>query len=599
MPSSDDDEDFKKAIAISLQPGSLGVPQTSASTRSIVDLTSDTEDENEDDNLRRAIELSLSQVNEEHSLGEMTVKRTHVADASVTRISPSKLLAQSTTKGPRATDGSLKSMGFNRKVMEQERLARLGKRKREPSPELLSKQKMRSPAIEAPLKASTLNVPRTAALLQYPSGTIKRTFAVKFPRTDDITIDEVLQADSLNIAVISSFMWDTEWLYKRLDPKLVKQIWLMNARDHETQQRWIREMKETDVPNLRIHFPPMGGMIHSMHSKFMLLFGKDKLRFVVPTANMTQIDWGEVGNDWQPGVMENTVFLIDLPRAADGRVTSKDKLTRFGQELVYFLEQQKVGQNVIDGVLKFDFAQTSDIAFIHSIGGAHKLKSDSATGIPGLARAIQDLQLDNVKDIELDYAASSVGALNDTLLQRLILAASGENFATSSKITNVRDHIRVYFPTDGTVDESIGGPDCGGIISLTRQNYNAPTFPKECLRNYDSTRRGMLSHNKLLFARGRKKDGKLFAWVYVGSANISESAWGGQKVLKSGQMGSLNIRNWECGVVVPVPNDRFDDSRLDAGGVPSMSVFEGTIEIPFRYPGEQYNGRQPWFFRPG
>jgi hypothetical protein len=62
------------------------------------------------------------------------------------------------------------------------------------------------------------------------------------------------------------------------------------------------------------------------------------------------------------------------------------------------------------------------------------------------------------------------------------------------------------------------------------------------MRDYESMRRGMLSHNKLLFGRGLRKNGKPFAWVYVGSANISESAWGGQKVLKSGQIGSLNIR---------------------------------------------------------
>lgn len=121
------------------------------------------------------------------------------------------------------------------------------------------------------------------------------------------------------------------------------------------------------MPNLRVHFPPMDGMIHSMHSKFMLLFGKDRLRFVVPTANMTRIDWGEVANDWQPGVMENSVFMIDLPRIADDLAKGKKKLTRFGEELVYFLEQLKVGQNVIDGVLKFDFSQTSHLAFIHSM----------------------------------------------------------------------------------------------------------------------------------------------------------------------------------------------------------------------------------------
>ncbi|KAK1914019.1 hypothetical protein P3342_007265 [Pyrenophora teres f. teres] len=109
----------------------------------------------------------------------------------------------------------------------------------------------------------------------------------------------------------------------------------------------------------------------------------------------------------------------------------------------------------------------------------------------------------------------------------------------------------------------------------------------------------MLSHNKLLFARGRRTNGKPFAWVYVGSANISESAWGGQKVLKSGKVGALSVRNWECGVMVPVPDDKLEQVDLKADAVPPMSVFEGTVEVPFHFPGAKYEGRRPWLFGPG
>ncbi|KAF1847766.1 tyrosyl-DNA phosphodiesterase domain-containing protein [Cucurbitaria berberidis CBS 394.84] len=595
MSSDDEDEDFKLAVALSLQENSSAAPPVSVARHETVDLTSDTEDEDEDDDLRRAVALSLQEsepvVRTDNVVREVSLPSQHDTTAGDARKDSTKPPAAiSESKASTSTTGPVGIMGLDRKAMEQERLARLGKRKREPSPDRPSKQIGRTPSSETSSSFDNL---------QYSRGTVKRTFATKYPRTDDITIDEVLQASSVNIAVISSFMWDTEWVYKKLDPTKVKQIWIMNAKDQDVQERWVREMKETGVPNLKIHFPPMDGMIHSMHSKFMLLFGKAKLRFVVPTANMTQIDWGEVANDWQPGVMENSVFLIDLPRRSDEAIGSRMELPRFGQELVYFLEQQKVGQNVIEGVLKFDFSQTGHLAFVHAIGSAHNIDSHP-TGLPGLTQAIQDLQLDNVKDIELDYAASSLGAINDTFLQRIYLAACGEPFTTDSNSSHVRDHIRIYFPTNDTVEKSIGGRDCGGIISLTRQHYNATTFPKECLRDYDSTRRGMLSHNKLLFARGRKKDGKPFAWVYIGSANVSESAWGGQKVLKSGRMGSLNVRNWECGVVVAVPDSRMKGVVPSKDTtIPPMSVFEGTVEVPFVCPGQSYQGREPWFFRTG
>jgi hypothetical protein len=252
--------------------------------------------------------------------------------------------------------------GIDRKVMEQERLARLGKRKRDPSQSLPSKQM----ANDARVKPD-VQTPSIVSTLQYPRGAIKRTAATKFPRTDDITIDEVLQAESLNIAVISSFMWDSEWLVKKLSPRKVKQIWVMNAKGQDVQQRWVREMEEAGVPNLKMHFPPMDGLIHSMHSKLMLLFGKDKLRVVVPSANMIPYDWGEVPNDWQPGVMENSVFLVDLPRRKDGAIGDENDLTIFGKDLVRFLERQEIGTNVIDGVRKFDFAQTGHLAFVHAM----------------------------------------------------------------------------------------------------------------------------------------------------------------------------------------------------------------------------------------
>jgi hypothetical protein len=206
--------------------------------------------------------------------------------------------------------------------------------------------------------------------------------------------------------------------------------------------------------------------------------------------------------------------------------------------------------------------------------------------------------LDDVKTVELDYASASLGAINDNFLQRIYLAACGKHFTNTSSVPEVRDHFRIYFPTDDTVRNSIGGADCGGIISLARQYYNAATFPQECMRNYDSTRRRMLSHNKLLFVRGIKKNGKPFAWVYVGSANMSESAWGFQKVLKSGQMGSLSIRNWECGVLLPVPMERIADMSLPDGEMPPMTVFEGTVEVPFACPAPsygEYGDKQPWY----
>lgn len=586
MASSDDDEELKLALALSMQQGSAGT-----SNKTVVDLTSDAEyEDDEDEALRRAIALSMQDIARPSktttAVGQQPSASTTVPSAELTQQAAKTI----TSSMPKSSSSSAFTM--DRKAMEAERLARLQerKRKRMPSPHRPAKQQSKAPA--PPMtEESAQPQSQVDAVIQYPQGVIKRTFATKFPRTDDITIDELLQAPTINIAVLSSFQWDAEWLSRKLSHTKVKQYWVMNARDAETQARWRRDLTDCGIPNLRIHFPPMNAAVGNAHSKYMLLVGEKKLRIVVSTANMEPEYWGEVKNNWQPGVLENSVFLIDLPRRTDGLVGNVNELTPFGRELVHFLEAQQLDSSIVKGVLKFDFSQTGHIAFVHSIGTVSDTETHP-TGLPGLAKAVQDLRLHNVDCIELDYAASSLGALDQTFLKRIYCAAQGLPYTTTSK--PVQESFRIYYPTEDTISSSIGGPNCAGVISLRKAHHDSSTFPVGCLRDYVSTRKGMLSHNKLLFARGQHVDGKPFAWVYVGSANISESAWGAQKVLKSGKLGKLTMRNWECGVVVPVPSERLQDLKLEKGEAPPMCIFEGTMEVPFRNPGEAYQGRKPW-----
>jgi hypothetical protein len=367
MASSDDDEDLKLAMALSMQQTPPKITNHLTTNNAVVDLTSDSE--HEDENMRRAIELSLQAPVGCDNLKHSLVKNSLPASSNLNKVTTSASPTRSTKDDASTTLSSTPRgiSGLDRKAMEQERLARLGKRKRDLSPERPLKQIVKTSHPEVTHTFGITPQPSAGTNLQYPRGVIKRTAATKFPRTDDITLDEVLQADSVNIAVISSFMWDSEWLNEKLDPVKVKQIWIMNAKGHDVQLRWMREMEKAGIPNLKLHFPPMDGMIHSMHSKFMLLFGQEKLRIVIPTANMTPFDWGEVKNNWQPGVMENSAFLIDLPRRNDGIAEDTQDLTAFARELIHFLEEQRVGKKVMDGVLKHDFSQTQHLAFVHSM----------------------------------------------------------------------------------------------------------------------------------------------------------------------------------------------------------------------------------------
>ncbi|KAF1345684.1 tyrosyl-DNA phosphodiesterase I, partial [Delphinella strobiligena] len=253
---------------------------------------------------------------------------------------------------------------------------------------------------------------------------------------------------------------------------------------------------------LRICFPSMEGQINCMHSKLMLLFHPHKLRVAIPSANLVKYDWGETG------VMENSVFLVDLPRLPEDQATQQE-LTPFGEELVYFLEKQGLDDTVRQSLYKFDFSATVHLAFVHSTGGANYSEEMQRTGYMGLNRAVRNLGLTSDTDLQIDFTASSIGSLNDDQLRYIHTAARGETDTNpapktkkaqpASTMPSVRDHFRIYFPTLETVAASTGGVNNGGTICMQRKWWEGVNaFPRDCFRDYQSIRKGLLSHNKIL-----------------------------------------------------------------------------------------------------
>src|SRR5579862_3637096 len=148
----------------------------------------------------------------------------------------------------------------------------------------------------------------------------------------------------------------------------------------EQRQRYLQD--SAHISNLRLCFPPMPGNVNCMHSKLQLLFHPSHLRVVVPSANLTPYDWGEDGKMENVGSLTlpdplslnskhvlilQMVFMVDLPRLPHGRVADVEDLTFFGKELVYFLRAMVIDEAAIEGVLKFDFTGTSELAFVHTM----------------------------------------------------------------------------------------------------------------------------------------------------------------------------------------------------------------------------------------
>lgn len=58
----------------------------------------------------------------------------------------------------------------------------------------------------------------------------------------------------------------------------------------------------------------------------------------------------------------------------------------------------------------------------------------------------------------------------------------------------------------------------------------------------------------------------------------------------------MNCRNWECGVIIPVPESKaktVDKTRASA----DMAMFAGTVPVPMQVPGPAYaSNDQPWLY---
>lgn len=221
----DDAEERALSLALALQ-----------NRANIVSLTIDDSDEDDD---------GSSTASSENATQQTTQQTTQTQTQSQAHSQPSSSQQQQSQFG---------SVSLDRRAMEQERLNRLAKRQRPatdndddddvievPPPK---KQATRAPAASniktfgASASASANRTGQSSgsnssnSSVPYPNPTVKRTWARGTARRgDEITIEDVFQKDKLELAVLSSFQWDEEWMLSKLDYKRTKIMLLAFARD--------------------------------------------------------------------------------------------------------------------------------------------------------------------------------------------------------------------------------------------------------------------------------------------------------------------------------------------------------------------------------
>lgn len=261
--NGDDDEDqaYQRAIAESL--GRDPATQDTPKKRPVmVDLTPEgakrpkkqavTIDLTEDD-IETASEASSPAANSQAGDMKPVAQKTEsvAEDKETKRAQPQ----QSVVPAPVS---SMTQLGLDRAKMEQERLERIRKRKaaEEGPGDGSDSKRMRTddenrllptaagPSVlsgekKAAASSQQQNFPpkKEHSNLPFPKGVVKKTWVKGQPRLgDDITIQEVLQKDILEMAVISSFQWDQDWLFKVIDQHKTRMI-LVSQEEDEARVR--------------------------------------------------------------------------------------------------------------------------------------------------------------------------------------------------------------------------------------------------------------------------------------------------------------------------------------------------------------------------
>lgn len=232
---TDEEEALNAAIAMSLNEASPSHASDKPGS-GVVDLTGDSDSDTpviiEKENSSSAIDDPGLQRAISHSLHQQVSAMEH------NNIRKGNGVGSSNNIGKSESSGSIYGIpGIDRKKMEEERLARLTrKRKAEglSSPEPREAKVLKSDSADAidltTGSGGTLAGPR----LQYPDGAVKKTWVFNCKRENDIKIEEVFQKSELKFAVLSSFMWDMDWVFSKMDISKTRFLLVMGAKDEAT-----------------------------------------------------------------------------------------------------------------------------------------------------------------------------------------------------------------------------------------------------------------------------------------------------------------------------------------------------------------------------
>ncbi|KAH6646906.1 tyrosyl-DNA phosphodiesterase-domain-containing protein [Truncatella angustata] len=328
----------------------------------------------------------------------------------------------------------------------------------------------------------------------------------------------------------------------------------------------------------------------SSHSKILVLLYPEFLRLVITSCNLMDIDTVEGDNHW---------YIHDLPKRSS---QIKGCPTHFEENLLAHLRALGSPEDFIDSIEgRYDYSKVKAHLVTSQPGTWSGAKAEEQ-GLLRLRRVIKDLDLDLAKKAEsnklqLEVCAASIGNLNTKWLNGFSDCALGKaNLAVAAADSKV-PRLKLFYPTVGDVKGAHESAQDGAsnIGCHTRPWASAPNDIKNIFHHYESKDAGCLFHQKLIMAYNPQDSNSLPYFVYLGSANFSQSAWGALEPDKSkkanvetGGTKLVKMSNFECGVVIA---GHLITGLLETG---TKNWTDGIV--PFHQDAARYNIRKdkPW-----
>ncbi|KAF7519945.1 hypothetical protein G7054_g12934 [Neopestalotiopsis clavispora] len=291
----------------------------------------------------------------------------------------------------------------------------------------------------------------------------------------------------------------------------------------------------------------------SAHTKMLLLVYPSFLRLVITSCNMMDIDTVHGDNHW---------YIHDVPRLTPR--TQEMPATEFEEGLFSHLRSLRVPDAFIDSIEgQFDYSSVK-VQLITSVPGTWSGAKAEQHGLLRLRHAVKTLGLGLPKKksegkLHIEVCTASIGKLSTKWLNGFHDCALGKKDLSVASADGQAPDFKIFYPTMYHVKNNAHEIARDGAVSIgchTRPWETAPNDIKAMFRHYESKDPGCLFHQKLIavFNGDDKSDAPYF--IYVGSANLSQSAWGALEIDKRGNDATrgtklVKMTNLECGVLIP------------------------------------------------